>query len=514
MPCSLTSIIFHNVCLFLQRGAHNHCSNVLKSSIAFVLLSLSSAFTQASITFVYTSNQPDILLKKQVAHFPELGTLLKRLRSRNNSNVLFLHGGDSFSPSAISLFDHASNIVALANIMDVSLYSVGKRELTYDIDTLSIRSLEAQFPIVSSNVLDKRSGTTAEGLFSHYEFDIDNIIVSVASIASPRALITHAPEQAEIADTDEVLQRVMIQQKNADFKVLMTDLKMVDITKIADKYSFDIILSAIDGKDEIIQRGDTLIVNGGGQDGDAVVIEYNKLAETKLSAKVIDLSVFLPDPDIISFTSQYRDRLGKLFNEKIAVSKAMFTTQKQLIRTQETALANVFVDGLKDYSKADVAVINSGAIRNSEVYPPGYFFTREDIQQEFPFGSYYVQVEMTKEELYLMMENAVSRIEYADGRFMNVAGISVLYNSKDRVGKRVKSITMAGKELESDRVYTLAMQDFFLKGGDEYIMLKDKTPLNNLFSKRRIWHIVTDYMIKLQEIEAPTLNRLIDQAHQ
>jgi 2',3'-cyclic-nucleotide 2'-phosphodiesterase (5'-nucleotidase family) len=500
------------MCFFYLNTIRNYGYKVLQSTSLFLLFSLSSVYAQAKITIVYTSNQPDILLKKQVAHFPELGTLLKRLRSKRNSNVLFLHGGDSFSPSAISLFDHASNIIALANLMDVSLYAVGKRELTYDVDTLSLRSLEAQFPIVSSNVLDKRSGTTVEGVFSHYEFDIDELTVSVASIVSPRTLITHAPEQAEIEDTDEVLKKVVVQQKNADIKVLMTDLKMADIVEISKKYSFDLILSAIDGKDEIVQHGSTIIINGGGQDGDAVVIEYDKFSETKLSAKVIDLSKYLPDPDIISLTSQYRVRLGKLFNEKIAVSKELFTTQKQLIRTQETALANVFVDALKEYSKADIAVINSGAIRNSEVYPPGYFFTREDIQQEFPFGGYYVEVAMTKSELYSMMENAVSRIEYADGRFMNVAGMSVLYNSKDRVGERIKSITVSGKELESNKIYTMAMQDFFLKGGDEYTMLKDKTPLNNLFSKRRIWHIVTDYMIKLKEIEAPLLNRLIDQA--
>jgi len=514
MQCSLSSAVYQIIRNFYCSSVGGKARKVLQSLILLCFCGFVSLAAQAKISIVYTSNQPDILLKKQVAHFPELGTLLKRLRRQRNNDVLFLHGGDSFSPSAISLFDHASNIIALANIMDVSLYSVGKRELTYDVDTLSLRSLEAQFPILSSNVLDKRSGTPAEGVFPYYEFEINNTTISVASIVSPRALITHAPQQAEIAVTEDVLKKINDQQKNADLKVLMTDLKMGDIVKIADNYEFDIIFSAIDGKDEVIEHENTIIIHGGGQDGDAVVVEYDLLADDKLSAKVIDLSSYLPDPDIIGLISQYRIRLGKLFNEKIAVSKAMFSTQKNLIRTQETALANVFVDAIKDHSKADIAIINSGAIRNSEVYPPGYFFTREDIQQEFPFGGYYVKVEMTKEEIYSMMENAVSRIEYADGRFMNVAGMSVLYNSKDPVGERIKSITIAGKPLVTNKIYTMAMQDFFLKGGDEYTMLQDKIPLNNLFSKRRIWHIVTDYLIKLEEIEAPPLNRLIDQSRQ
>ena len=128
---------------------------IIKVSCATCVFLCTSLTVNAQLNIVYTSNQPDILLKKNIAHFPHLSTLLKELRNNHNNTTLFLHGGDSFSPSAISLFDNANNIIALANKMDVSLYSVGKRELTYDIDILSLRSLDAQFPIISSNVIDK-----------------------------------------------------------------------------------------------------------------------------------------------------------------------------------------------------------------------------------------------------------------------------------------------------------------------------------------------------------------------
>ena len=463
----------------------------------------------AKTTLVYTSNQPDILLKKDVAHFPQLGTLLKTLRDKQ-SNTLFLHGGDSFSPSAISLFDKARNIISLANLMDVSLYSVGKRELSYDVDVLSLRALDAQFPIITSNIADNRSKENIEGLFPHYQFDIEGQSIFVTSIVNPRTLVTYAPEFASIEPLDDVLKRIKDQQKGADVTVLMTDMKREPALALAAKHDFDLILVAIDGKDEVVKVKNTTVVLAGGQDGDAAVIDIDKGV---IDARIENLADYEADSKIIEFINKYQQRLGSLYNEQIAIAGADFTTKKAIIRTRETALANVFTDALREFAKTDIAILNSGSIRNSANYPQGYNFTRGDIQREFPFGGFYVVIEVSGKELRAMMENAVSRIEFIDGRFLNVSGLSAEYNSKHNVGDRLKSLKIAGKKVKDDHFYTLAMQDFYLKGGDDYSMLKMKKPINNLFSKSRIWNIVADYFSKNKIINTPTMNRLIDQAN-
>ncbi len=483
-------------------------TNVRVLCLALAVFSTSSAL-KAKTTIVYTSNQPDILLKKKVAHFPQLGTLLKNLRSVPENNTLFLHGGDSFSPSAISLFDKARNIISLANIMDVSLYSAGKRELSYDVDVLSLRALDAQFPIISSNIVDNRSKEGVEGLFPNYQFEIDGQSIFVSSLINPRTLVTYAPKFASIKPLEEAIQSIKEQQSSADVTILMTDLNREPALALAEKQNFDLILVAIDGKDEIVKVGDTTVVLAGGQDGDAAVIEIDK---GKVSANIINLTDYEANSDIIAFINKYQLRLGSLYNEKIAVAGDNFTTEKAIIRTQETALANVFADALKEFAKTDIAILNSGSIRNSAKYPKGYNFTRGDIQREFPFGGFYVVIEISGSELKAMMENAVSRIENIDGRFLNVAGLSAVYNSKHFPGERLKSLQVNGKPVVNGKFYSLAMQDYFLKGGDDYSMLKSKKPINNLFSKSRIWNIVADYFSKHKIIKTPSMNRLINQA--
>lgn len=468
-----------------------------------------SCAVQAKVTIVYTSNQPDILFEKSNAHFPQLSTLLKTLKEKEGESTLFLHGGDSFSPSAMSLFDNANNIIALANMMDVSLFAVGKRELTYDVDILSLRAHDAQFPIVSSNVLDNRTHQSIEGLFSTYEFEVEDTRISVASIINPRVLVTYAPQYAEIETMDIVFKEISKAQKEADLKILMTDLEQDASIAIAREQDFDLILVAIDGPDKIITEGNTQIVLGGGQDGDTVIIEYD-LTNNQLSTRTESLDKYFPDPQILAFIEKYQARLGRLYDEKIAVSNSEFTTQKHIIRTRETALGNVFVDALRAKAKTEIAILNSGAIRNSAIYHKGYQFTRGDIQREFPFGGHHVTIEIIGSEIIAMMENALSRIEFLDGRFLNVSGMNITYDSSAPTGERVRSINIAKQPLNQTRLYSMAIPDFYLKGGDDYKMLGNKVPISSTFNKPRSWHVVADYFFQKKTISAPALNRMVD----
>ena len=102
----------------------------------------------------------------------------------------------------------------------------------------------------------------------------------------------------------------------------------------------------------------------------------------------------------------------------------------------------------------------------------GHQFTRGDIQQELPFGGYFVIVEITGAELIDILENSVSRIEYIDGRFLNISGMSAIYNSSLPAGSRIISVKVGEEPLVLDRSYRMAMQDFYLKGAERLRCIK------------------------------------------
>ena len=111
------------------------------------------------------------------------------------------------------------------------------------------------------------------------------------------------------------------------------------------------------------------------------------------------------------------------------------------------------------------------------------------------------------------MENALSRIEFEDGRFLNVSGMSITYDSSAPAGERVRSINIAKQPLNKTRLYSMAIPDFYLKGGDNFDMLGNKVAISNAFNKPRSWHVVADYFFQQKNISAPKLNRMVDLAN-
>lgn len=478
--------------------------------LAFILPMSPTVFAEARTTLVYTSNQPNILVEENITHFPQLTTLIKQLKKQTDNETIFLHGGDSFSPSPISLFDSAKNVISLANLMEVDAYSVGKRELSYDVDTLSQRAMEAQFPIISSSLVDKRTSQSVEGLYPLYTFEVGGNSIAIGSLISPRVLVAYSPDQAAIINQEIALPSLLKNMNGADIKVLMTDVEKETSLQIAEQYNFDLILVANDGPDEVKVIGQTIVAIGGGQDGDAIIVEFNNANTSNVKAQVIDLTKYKADPEISSFVEKYKRRLGNIFKEVIATSKVKLTSDKQIIRTRENALGNIFADAVKAYTNTDIAIINSGSMRSSTTYEIGYKFTRGDIQKELPFGNHHTIIDISGTEIWQMMENSVSRIEHTDGRFLNVSGIAAIYDSGRPTGKRIKEVTINGIPLIKNKIYSLTLQDFYLKGGDNYIMLKDKTAKNSILDRQRIWHIVSEYLAAKKVISAPSMGRLVD----
>ena len=68
-------------------------------------------------------------------------------------------------------------------------------------------------------------------------------------------------------------------------------------------------------------------------------------------------------------------------------------TPHRALRTQETAIGNLFADAIRASTGADVAIVNGGGIRGNKQYPAGQKLTRRDVLIELPFGNVTVMVE-------------------------------------------------------------------------------------------------------------------------
>ena len=193
-----------------------------------------------------------------------------------------------------------------------------------------------------------------------------------------------------------------------------------------------------------------------------------------------------------------RASLEAMGSRSVGTSEVELDGTMTAVRTRETNLGDLTADALLwrarqlaegyDAPVPDVALMNGGGIRNNTILPAGMIseLTTFNIA---PFANFItVAGKLTSEHLKEIMENAVSRVETIDGRFMQVAGMTIRFNplAKAQVmddqgqvlvpGKRIEEIRLTdgsflvkeGEAVTSARRINVATTDFIARGGDQY----------------------------------------------
>jgi 2',3'-cyclic-nucleotide 2'-phosphodiesterase (5'-nucleotidase family) len=98
--------------------------------------------------------------------------------------------------------------------------------------------------------------------------------------------------------------------------------------------------------------------------------------------------------------------------------------------------------------------------------------TRKDLATEMPFGNAVVLLEVSGGALRTALENGVSQVAQAAGRFPQVSGIAFTYDPAAEAGSRVVALTVGGAPVVADKLYSLATTDYLAGGSDGYDVLR------------------------------------------
>jgi 2',3'-cyclic-nucleotide 2'-phosphodiesterase (5'-nucleotidase family) len=168
------------------------------------------------------------------------------------------------------------------------------------------------------------------------------------------------------------------------------------------------------------------------------------------------------------------------------------------IRTQETNEGNLIADALFDAAEdlapefgtpvPDIAIQNGGGIRNDSIIPAGEI-SELDVFGMVPFANFVAIVPaIPATQLKEILENAVSRVEFVDGRFAQVSGFEFTWNASGTAqvldadgnvttpGTRIVEVTLddgtpivaAGIVVPGAPAVDIATIDFSARGGDQY----------------------------------------------
>lgn len=414
--------------------------------------------------------------------YARIAAVVKAERA-SRDNVVFVHAGDTISPSLMSGFDQGAHILTLLNMLRPDIFVPGNHEFDFGPDIFRKRMSEAEFPLLAANLRDA-SGQRLPGFEDARLLEFGGVKIGIVGLAAEDTHVKSSPGDLRIGAVVQtgLQQAESLRAAGADIVVAVAHtLRSIDL-QLFDSQAFDVILTG-DDRDLFVQFDGRVVLMQSFAQGD-YVSAVDLTVETREAEgggevkwwpgfRVIDTASVEPDPEVQRRVSGFEAELSKELDVVIGTTATELDSRRATVRTGEAAIGNLIADAMRETVAADLSLMNSGGIRANRRYPPGTVMTRRDILAELPFANRVVKLSVSGDVLRRALENGFSRFEDGAGRFPQVSGMVVDADLKAPVGSRVTSVTVKGAPLDPAATYTLATVDFVVRGGDDYAMLVD-----------------------------------------
>ncbi|WMJ79170.1 5'-nucleotidase C-terminal domain-containing protein [Clostridium sp. MB40-C1] len=416
--------------------------------------------------------------------FARIATEIKRLRN-TNKNVLVLDAGDTLHGQTISTLNKGESIIKILNTIGYDAMAPGNHDFNYGQNRLVELSKMAKFPIISANIF-KKDGSSL--LTPYIIKEIDGVKFGIFGLSTPDTTYMTNPKNVEgltFEDPVKTSEKMVSELKGkCDIIIALSHLGVqgdYSSIKVAEKVKgIDII---VDGhthttlpEGKLVNK--TLIVQTGDYDKNLgevnLLFKDGKIDSVKASLFNKEQGMQLKeDKDIKAIIEKIENENKKITSVVIGKTNVKLDGERGNVRTKETNLANLITNAILDATKADLVITNGGGIRAS--IDKGEI-TKGHVITVLPFGNYVVSKEVKGSDILAALEHGVRLYPKENGGFPQVAGITFKFDPKQPVGKRVFYVKVNGKNLDLNKIYKLATNDFMAVGGDDYSMLaKGKT---------------------------------------
>lgn len=453
------------------------------------------------------------------------GTLLSRLKEYVEvyDPDLLVDGGDAIQGLPMANLNHGEYMIDAMIEIGYDAMTVGNHEFDFGYDNLmGIKdklASEDNMSLLSSNV--EKNGDLS---FKPYDILVkDGKKIAIIGFTTPETIgkthpnntigikILDIETQAKkyvdeiLAENDDIDLILPVAHLGTDGETRDADRGDILSKKIADYLAedkeSDIPVLFVDGhshtkEEDTFGRDNLLYVQTGEHLEQIGHVEINFDDFTKSTAKLVSTKDLEGGPQLKA-EIKAEDFFGDIAEEIILEDLPYhFNGQREHIRTHETNLGNLIGDAMIAYgeglkNKPDLAVMNGGGLR--EDLEAGEV-NRADVISVIPFGNTYASIEVTGETIKEMFEYSYRTPIQVDengdylkdelghyllepnGGFLQVSGnVKIEYNALKDKGNRIVKIMLnqanGWEELEMDKIYTLATNDFLAQGGDGYTML-------------------------------------------
>lgn len=439
-----------------------------------------------NITILHTNDTHGRFVKdSKVIGMDVLATIKKQ-----HPNSVLVDAGDTIHGLPFVTLNKGQDAVDLMNAVGYDFMTPGNHDFNYGYERLleltnnvKLKAGQEKMRVLSSNVLKD-----GESVFTpSYIKKINGVKVGFFGMSSPETAYKTNPNNVKglefINPIESAKQEVKnLEKKGAD---IIVGISHVGTDESSDPKTYDVI-KAVDGIDVVVDGhshtnmpngemvNDTLIVSTGDYMSNIGKVEL-ELEKVKGEYKIVESSAthitkeetlaITPDTEVEAKITQIKEAQDKILSEKVGETKTLLDGKRENVRSKETNLGNLLTDAMINETGADVAITNGGGIRAS--IEAGNI-TKGQVVEVLPFGNFIVTKELTGKEIKEVLEHGVKNFGEVAGSFAHVGGMKFAVDPSKPVGDRVVNITINNEEIDMNKKYTVATNDFLAAGGDEY----------------------------------------------
>jgi 5'-nucleotidase len=408
-------------------------------------------------------------------------------KSYDDDAILLAAGDMIFGTFVIN----QSGGLAAIEIMNAAGYdamTLGNHEFNYGWDELIALSEVAEFPFLTQ--LDD-----APDHFKPYVvLERGGLSIGVFGITTPAAegISTGAIGKdfgtlAEVIKHAQSMIDLLRDEYEVDLVICLAHMG-IDAADATNGLSYD-IRDGVTGLDLIIDghshsrltayeqvEGKALVVSAH-QHGEALgVVEVYLVdgafvleARTLVAADLAELDLE-PCKDVLAVLETWEAVADEVGAEIVVTLEEAIPVIRSVDRVRESVMGNLVTDAFRAYTGAQVAFTNGGGIRDTSFTSiAAGDVSYETINDVFPFGNIVVMTEMKGSVLLAALEHGLRAYPTANGGFLQVSGLIVLFDPESEARSRVVNVFVNGVELDPNATYTVATNDFTgVSGGDGY----------------------------------------------
>ncbi len=482
----------------------------LLAALLVLLLEPLSARAEEALTILHTSEHHGTLQPIENGPFKGLGgvarraALVERIR-RGAKHVLLVDSGDLLVGTAMSSVFHGAPDIAAMNLMGYDALALGNHDFDFGIEHLAALRKQARFPFLCTNLRPKKTGVCQAfvikalgrlrigllGLIGHRSYP------DLFSRSALREMEFQDPIAAAKAAARGLRQRVdlvvaVTHQETEEDLALAKGVPEINVIVGGHTPGFDGLIPAtgqtpVQGRIGPLPAGPILVKSHQqARTLGRLDLVYDKGLRAA-EARNLPVDSTLPEqPKVAALVQNYARRLDAAANHVLGQALVDLEGDAPQVRTRETNFGSLLADLARSRVGTEIALLNSGLIRGSIPSGP---VTLKRVMQALPYEESLISFKLTGAQLQQAMENSVSELPRTSGRFLQVSGLSYLFDPSAPAGSRVKGIWIQGVPLERDREYSVVVEQFLAEGGDGYAVFlqgRDKvehqSPLRDLLS--------------------------------